>query len=374
MGNRRRLTSKVIENPSEVLQNMINDYLEGNLDDYSFLHRAVVVSVDYIGGQLENDPENPPNPPNSIKARIITDAIDQDTPEDELEVFWPMYSHDVMPLKEGEHVYVVFEDPANLDHGLWLSRIPEPLQTSNVNYAAGHKKYETEENKGTLQPSVQDYAGAKSYNPTGSFTVEKVPPFLARVGDRVVEGSNNTIIIMGRDRPDTVESGEKEEAGTIDIVAGRAVPKDLNMADDKSRIYISSKTNPDDNFSVETGEPVEARAAIVVKSDEIRVVAREGMKIVVEGGQARIAASEVVVESPKINLGGDDLTEPVILGETFLSALETMLTNMKGELGGVGGGGTFLTIPGVTHPLSATAIDAFLAFMEEYKSKVVKSK
>jgi hypothetical protein len=144
------------------------------------------------------------------------------------------------------------------------------------------------------------------------------------------------------------------------------------MSDDKSRVYISSKTNPDDNFGIETGDPVSAKAAIVCKSDEIRVIAREGMKIVVEGGQARIAADEVVIESDNINLGGDGLSEVGILGTTFLDALKAFLES--GIIPDAGGGANFLSVPGVFLPATAAQAAILISAIELARSQVVKLK
>lgn len=43
--------------------------------------------------------------------------------------------------------------------------------------------------------------------------------------------------------------GEKEESGTIFAVAGRKDKENLNLADDKSYIVISAKTQADGNMS-----------------------------------------------------------------------------------------------------------------------------
>jgi hypothetical protein len=140
--SKRTLTSADLDEPSRVLNNLINDYIEGYLDDYTFLLRAVVVAIDHEGGKLEGpEPgsngrkDTTPNPRNSIKARVISKALDKNTEVEDLPVFWPMFSHDIMPVKEGEHVYVVFEDSTEKTHGLWLSRIPMHLTRAPVKVA-----------------------------------------------------------------------------------------------------------------------------------------------------------------------------------------------------------------------------------------------
>lgn len=104
------------------------------------IHRASVVAVDTEGGQLENPQASggvtvdgvfykasvgPTNPPNSVRARIVSDLSDGFLSDDEIMTFWPMIQDDhvSLPIKPGEHVIVMFED-VNREHGLWLSRVP----------------------------------------------------------------------------------------------------------------------------------------------------------------------------------------------------------------------------------------------------------
>lgn len=82
----------------------------------------------------------PRNPRNSIKARIISDGQDQFFSTDEVGVYWPlMPEHVAVPVKPGEHVYVLFEDPDS-EHGLWFGKVP------------GHE-------------DVNDFAGRRSFSP-----------------------------------------------------------------------------------------------------------------------------------------------------------------------------------------------------------------
>ncbi len=104
--------------------------------------RALVVAVDTVGGALENDDGSgsvthdrggrgttfpavvgPRNPRGSLKARILSDGYDQFVSDDRLRVFWPLFpEHSSLPVKPGEHVYVMFED-ADREHGLWVAKV-----------------------------------------------------------------------------------------------------------------------------------------------------------------------------------------------------------------------------------------------------------
>jgi hypothetical protein len=138
--------------PERIINNMINDYVSGELDDNTFLYRAIAVKIDQIGGQLEGKAAkvNPdsnnisPNPKNSIQARVVSNGHDRATDDSNLAIFWPLFPYDVMPVKEGEHIYVIFEDNATKTHGLWLTRIPENSNVDNTNLVLGSDKYNKE--------------------------------------------------------------------------------------------------------------------------------------------------------------------------------------------------------------------------------------
>lgn len=128
-----------------------------NTDATTFLYRALVLAVDVEGGLLENPSASgkvthdingkqfdvaarlgPKNPQNSIKARILTDGFDKFANDDNLRVFWPFFPENIsLPIKPGEHVYVIFED-SQQQHGLWISKIPGH---EGVNYAPGASFY-----------------------------------------------------------------------------------------------------------------------------------------------------------------------------------------------------------------------------------------
>jgi hypothetical protein len=135
------LRPKDVLEPHRVLDNLLNDYIQGQLDDNNFLYRVLVTKIDTIGGQLEKEEDGAtPNPKNSIKGRIITAGYDSATPEEALPVFWPLFPFQVMPIKEGEHVYVIFEDNINKQHGLWITRVPENKRVDQRNLVLRKKE------------------------------------------------------------------------------------------------------------------------------------------------------------------------------------------------------------------------------------------
>ena len=314
---------KDLMDPSRILNELLKDYVSGKFNTEDVLHRAVVVAVDHVGGQLE---ATPPNPQNSIKARVISNFRDKDLADSDLAVYWPVFSHDIMPLKEGEHVYVLWEDMIEKTHGLWLTRIPEPNNVANSNLVLGTDKYLADSNNdfsdiGAAQAVQDSSTQPAAITQSPDFVAETIYPFNARVGDRVIQGSNNTIITLGRDRPGNAESGiNAEGAGTIDIVAGRAVSADMDMINDKARVYIGANTDGDTNLNIQVGPPAGPSAFAVVKGDEVRIIARNGMKIVVEGG-------DVIIEGTNIHIGNPVGEEPVVLGNQLSQYLRTVVVN-----------------------------------------------
>jgi len=176
----------------------------------------------------------------------------------------------------------------------------------------------------------------------GDGLVEPVPNFIQRRSDNTIKGANNTWIVLGRDRPGELGSGYGAEtgAGTIDLVVGRMssniqtlIPNDAtfksetvsidnSLAYDASRIYISQKTDVDKNFNLADGMigTSEARAAIAIKSDAIRLIAREGIKIITKADRTNSQGGDLI-SIPGIDLiagnGSGEEQQPVVKGDNL---------------------------------------------------------
>ena len=106
-------------------------------------------------------------------------------------------------------------------------------------------------------------------------------------------------IVIGKDRPEGPERGygainPAGRSETVDIVVGRHSssrqgdgPKDETWVDnnfftDAARIYISQMTDIDLNFGIDTSKrrPAKQRSGIGIKADGVRIIGREGVKIV----------------------------------------------------------------------------------------------
>ncbi len=357
---RRTIKSNEILNPERILSNLINDYVDGELDDKRFLLRASVVEIDTVGGQFE---VNPPNPKNSIKARVISQNFNANTDNEDLPVFYPLFPYLVQPVKEKEHIYVIFEDDA-CQNGLWLTRIAEPLNVDNDNYVAGAAKYAAEPDNEISGVNVEQVVAGMALPPPNieispEFITEDVPPFSPRIGDLQVKGSNNTLIVLGRDRPTNKESGESQGAGTIDIVAGRQTPEEMDTVNDKARVYVSARTNVDTTFGTTgIGAAAQPSSTVGIIADEIRIKARRGMKIV--------STADAVIEGANI-LVGNNATQKAVLGDLLVSVLGDLITAIKA-----------ITVPTAVGPsgipINFAAFDAISARLNNILSQHVKIK
>lgn len=179
-----------------------------------------------------------------------------------------------------------------------------------------------------------------------------------------VISNNGAYIVLGSDRPDSVASGYggkgSNRAATIDLVVGRMAsahqgrgPKEGTLVDnsffaDAARIYISEMTDIDKNFDIDTGdEPaVKGHSGIGMKADAIRIIGREGVKIVTGkannarfgfGGETNSKGGKISQPSPRIEfiagnrvekerLFGKDvsLLQPVCLGYNTRDAIEEL--------------------------------------------------
>lgn len=295
-------------------------------------------------------------------------------------------------------------EPPTFHNGAFVDAKNGPQNdASTASIVGGEKEYET---------IIQDSDSGKLVD------FEAVPRFTARPGDHAIQGSNNTLISLGTDRISAAAETEVDAAaknrkgkrakgkpkddvrlgsGTIDIVVGRGQEKsksklkkiqnslkndelekredsekegDPDFEFDLSRIYVSMKTAADDNFKIKTKtiKPVLKKGAeapaIIAKSDHIRLIAREEMRMIVqpkmdspEGDCAAIVIKKnsvggvdiIFVPSDKglIKLGGDDADQAILVSPvTPPPAPGTvncppLVTTMGGIFGNGGAHGTF---------------------------------
>ena len=145
---------------------------------------------------------------------------------------------------------------------------------------------EAKEQVNELREGMDGLNGGRFFDP--------IPKFDPTKSEKVISNNTNAWIVIGRDRPSFANSGyggnPTTGAGSIDLVVGRnPTNPDLitgpNFITDAARIHISQTTDVDKNFGLAAGNigRIDARSAIGMKADEIRVVGRNGIKLVTEG-------------------------------------------------------------------------------------------
>ena len=183
----------------------------------------------------------------------------------------------------------------------------------------------------------------------------------APAGCKVIE-HHGSYISMGQ-----IPMGPTETSGygaiglpaeTIDLVVGRGAalnkgkgPKkgevlNNNHMSDSARIYICRLTDIDKDFNIESSlnDPRNtnkiARSAIAVKADEVRLIGREGIKIVTgkvftpNGGEEKNSLGGTILPAPKIDLvagNNYDNVQGIALGEKTIGCL-TELNEIVGQL------------------------------------------
>ena len=273
-------------------------------------------------------------PRNAIIARRI--VTNNSTHSENTVVLYPFLPPNLsLPCKPGEHVWAVFEDQTGTknDLGYWMWRIVGPHYAEDVNHSHPHRsgdpsfspgirelfegnsdpvyeiknglageidgeRYTKAETATIPGGDVDAYKKLMQESDGGRVSVyERVPRYRKRPEDVVLEGTNNTLIVLGRDRtgaaadydqddiqgqvplPPPDDSPPLEGAGTIDIVAGRgeteitggvAVENDLpaeeigkgseqvsenegdpDFENDRSRVYVTQRTFVDTNFGID---------------------------------------------------------------------------------------------------------------------------
>jgi hypothetical protein len=182
--------------------------------------------------------------------------------------------------------------------------------------------------------------------------LEAHPHYNAAPSEAITEGENNNFIVMGRDRPRGLKSGYggkgDTHSGKIDIVVGmqginvkeeaedgQRLYTDPDPILDAARIYISQKTDIDDNFHLKDGKVgnSKTRSAIAIKADGVRIIGREGIKLVTGTDKYNSQGVEIPSVSGIDLIAGniDSEVEPIPKGKKLTAALED-LTKMVENL------------------------------------------
>lgn len=203
-----------------------------------------------------------------------------------------------------------------------------------------------EPNKTNLEGRLQGYEPVNLVpSNSGIMQTETLPPLISfhpTTGAYKLE-NRNAYIVFGKDMPSTVLSGYggkgASNCDTIDIVVGRMSSVDEisrpnalvnfrrpkivgnSYGADAARIYISQLTDVDKNFGIVKGKSglLKARSAVAIKADGVRLVGREGVKIVTgkapfegfgEDGEKNSRGGKIIKPAPKIELIAGNNDQP----------------------------------------------------------------
>ena len=188
----------------------------------------------------------------------------------------------------------------------------------------------------------------------GDPLIEAVPVYNRARSERVTAGENNTFIVMGRDRPRDLSSGNGGEpvshCGCIDIIAGMSgilcreadnggaeVVTDKSPQLDAARIYISQRVKDIDSteyFGIVEGNVgfSPTRSAIAIKADAVRVIGREGIKIVTGTDTRNSVGLKIDDQVFGIDLiagNNDDDMQPLVKGKNLAKFLFEILQDIS---------------------------------------------
>jgi len=174
---------------------------------------------------------------------------------------------------------------------------------------------------------------------TGIFGQGSHEPSVNRIKaeyETITNGSHNTFIVLGRDRPNSLASGYGNKGatscGAIDIVVGMGVAGrqtddnnepffvNPNFKSDAARIYISQMTDIDDNFYIKSNKKSKAKSAIGIKADDIRIIGREKIKLVTGTDKYNSQNSDIESQFGGIELiagNSEDELQPLVLGDNL---------------------------------------------------------
>jgi len=185
----------------------------------------------------------------------------------------------------------------------------------------------------------------------GKRSIEPKPIFNKAECEKIVaDGQNNAQIVIGRDRPAQIGSGYQGIGAThsaaIDLVAGRTgresrnvdtgdmtLVADNDFKSDSARIYITERTDIDVNFGIVPGRLGNAtgRSGIGIKADNVRIVAREGIKLVTRTDDTNSKGGKTdIILGVDIIAGNDDSDlQPMVKGDNLVQLLKYMVDDSR---------------------------------------------
>jgi len=190
--------------------------------------------------------------------------------------------------------------------------------------------------------------------------------YKASANEKLIKNAGS-YIVLGTDKPGGDASGYgaigSNRANSIDLVVGRMsnaaggkgppgqeggeAQVGNSFFADAARIHISQLTNIDHNFGIAEGPTanIKARSGIGIKADVVRIIGREGIKIVtgeadsVSGygltGETNSMGGKIIKPAPSIDLiAGNNTGQRLTWGGMFnpIETIENLQPVVKGDL------------------------------------------
>jgi hypothetical protein len=218
----------------------------------------------------------------------------------------------------------------------------------------------------SLKPEIQDIVRKLAREEAANYVLHSginntlqqglKPAYDLTTSEKLIDGRTNCFITLGNDRPSGEGSGYGGRAdsacATIDLCSGHlgdfaldGKPAAKNFELDSARIYISQKTDIDANFkfqqySVNLGnnkvklENSEGKSAVGIKADEVRLLARNNIKIGTQHFSGLLEPSERLLGGVQIIAGVDNpsptnIPQPMVKGDNLLELLQNLVSEIE---------------------------------------------
>jgi hypothetical protein len=157
------------------------------------------------------------------------------------------------------------------------------------------------------------------------------PSYNLKESENIIQGKHNTIIIMGRDRPGSEFSGKGSSANTnvgcIDIIAGLSGIMAREVDNQGEKVLTNKSTEL--NLAPGKVGNLTNRSAIAIKADSVRVIGREGIKLVTSTDSYNGAAGMFIgdnIQGIDLIAGNNDADlQPMVKGDDLAELLDNML-------------------------------------------------
>jgi len=215
-----------------------------------------------------------------------------------------------------------------------------PRARANIN------RYASQDVANTIDEKVNQSIRASGVGTGLTKKVEDYPEFITAEAEDVISNANS-YIVLGRDRPSNRLSGYggigATGAHSIDLVVGRKAPGaepnqrvfvDPMFKYDAARLYISERTDIDDNFNITNGSigPSRNMSAIGLKADAIRIIGDEGgIKLVTKVNEKNTNNQTISkINGIELIAGNNDKDlQPMVKGANLVELLSNILKQIN---------------------------------------------